>query len=92
MGTPRELLKIIGQASTVEILTYLHDHNTAKHQDLNTFTNTHTLNTRLIQLITHGLIEHNYERHIPRKEWYTLTEKGKKVLEYIEKILEIGEV
>jgi hypothetical protein len=40
----RELLKIVGQAGTVEILEYLRDHGTAQHLDLNAFTNTHTLN------------------------------------------------
>ncbi len=87
----RELLKIIGQAGTVEILEYLREHGTAQHQELNAFTNTHTLNVRLRQLIRHGLIEHNYERHIPKKEWYTITEKGKKILGYMEQIMGAAE-
>ncbi len=86
----RELLKIVGQTSTVEILTYLREHSTAQYRELDAFANTRTLNVRLIQLIRHGLIEHNYQRSISRKEWYTITEKGKKVLEHMEKIMEIG--
>jgi len=67
MEKARELLKIVGQKSTVDILTYLHEHSTAKHQELDAFTNTRTLNVRLIQLIRHNLIEHHYKRDIPKK-------------------------
>lgn len=91
MEKARELLKIVGQKSTVDILTYLREHSTVQHQELDAFTNTRTLNVRLIQLIRHKLIEHHYKRDIPKKEWYTITKKGKKVLEHMEKIMEAAE-
>lgn len=87
----RKFLKLIGSAKTVEILEHLREHGTGQHRDLNAFTNTHTLNTRLNQLIKYGLIEHHYERHDVRKEWYTLTEKGEQVLRYVEDVVKVLE-
>ena len=87
----RKFLKMIGSAKAMEILEYLREHGTAQHRDFNAFTNTHTLHTRLNQLLKYGLIEHHYERHDVRKEWYTLTEKGDEVLQYVEDVVKVLE-
>ncbi len=84
-----ELLKIVGSVKTVNILEYLRDHDTAQHHDLSQFVNTHTLNSRIYQMLKFNLIEHHYERAELKREWYTLTEKGKKVLEYAENMAKL---
>lgn len=85
----RKLLKLVGSAKTVEILEYLREHGTGQHRDFNAFTNTHTLNTRLIQLIKYKLIEHHYKRHDVRIEWYTLTERGEHILAYVDSVAKV---
>lgn len=87
----REFLKMIGSAKTVEILEYFREHGTAQHQELNEFVNIHTLNTRLMQLIKFGLIEHHYVREDVKTEWYSLTEKGDQVLQYVEDMVKLHE-
>jgi DNA-binding HxlR family transcriptional regulator len=84
-----ELLKIIGLTKTVEILEYFREHGTARHHDLSQFVNMHTLNSRICQMLKFKLIEHHYERIKSKREWYTLTEKGKKVLEYAENVAKL---
>ena len=86
----RKLLKLVGSAKTVEILEYLREHGKAQHRDFNTFTNTHTLNTRLIQLIKFKLIEHHYERLNVRLEWYTLTKRGEHILAYVDSVAKVA--
>jgi len=39
--------------------------------------------------LKNGFIEHHLKRTMRREEWYTLTEKGEKILEFIEEIEEI---
>ncbi len=85
----RKFLKMIGSVKTVDILAYIREHGAAHHRDLNAFVSTHTLHTRLIQLAKYGLIEHHYERHDTKKEWYTLTEKGNHVLTYVDNMVKL---
>ncbi len=44
------------------------------------YANVPTLNTRLKQLLEFNLITHHLEKKELRKEWYEITEKGRKVL------------
>ncbi len=55
------------------------------------FVNTPTLNDRLRRLLQYKLIEHHLERVNTRKEWYSLTEKGRQVLNHLETIVRLTE-
>jgi DNA-binding HxlR family transcriptional regulator len=46
----------------------------------------HTLNARLRELLHYELIEYHLERKDTRTEWYTITERGEKVLQHIKKL------
>lgn len=87
----KSLLKILGSKGTVDILQFLEKHGTAQYKDLQQFVSTHTLNARTKDLMRLGLIQHHFLREEVRREWYELTELGKKVLQWLsdlEKILE----
>ena len=57
-----------------------------RYKELQEFLNTHTLNTRIKELLRHNLIQHNMVREEIRKEWYELTEDGKRVLELLNEL------
>lgn len=48
-----------------------------------------TLNKRVKQLLDFNLISHHLEKKDVRKEWYEITEKGKKTLEILEEMVKI---
>ena len=48
------------------------------------------LKDRIRELLKYGLVEHHLERERTRKEWYELTEKGKKILQYTQKLFFAG--
>jgi DNA-binding HxlR family transcriptional regulator len=72
-------LKILGKKGSVTIVRFLEEHGTARYIQLQQFVSTHTLNARIKDFMQLGLIEHHFVREPVRKEWYELTEKGKKV-------------
>ena len=74
-----EFLKMICGTGSLGILKYIEKKGRAQYKDLKPFASTNTLNTRLRQLLSHGLIKHNITKTGKRKEWYELTEKGKSV-------------
>ncbi len=80
-GEDLRFLKILWLKGTAEILQYLVDHEKSQYRDLEPLASTYTLSTRLGQLLECGLIEHYFEKTERRKEWYQITEKGRKVLE-----------
>ena len=82
-----EFLKIIGLTGTKKILDFIHEHSTAQYKDFQPFMNAHTLNRRLRELLIFGLLEHHIEKEEKRMEWYTLTERGKKVAELLKEIV-----
>ena len=84
-----DFLKVISLKGTRNILKYLDDHGVAQHQQLDTFINTCTLNTRLNQLLKFDLIQHHLDKKDVRREWYSLTEKGKKILKYLEDMITV---
>ena len=77
--------KLISLKSTRDILTYLNEHDTAQHTELNSFMNAATLYIRLTELLEFSLVEHHLEKILVRKEWYSITKKGKKIYEYLER-------
>ncbi len=76
----RELIKMLGLLNTLDILRFLCK-NEGNYAQLRQFVDTNTLNTRLRKLVEYGLIEHHFKRNKTRKEWYTITEKGRRVTE-----------
>ena len=74
----REVLKLLGLVGTWEILTYLCDHDTGSYRHFRACISDSTLNKRLNQLLRSGLIEHHLTREKSKKEWYEITERGRK--------------
>ncbi len=75
------LLKILWLKGTFGILHYLADHGKSQYRDLEPLVSSYTLTHRLGQLLEYGFVEHHFEKTKTRKEWYEITEKGRKVLE-----------
>jgi DNA-binding HxlR family transcriptional regulator len=85
----RRILRLLSSRGTIPILRYLNEHRTAQYHQFNQFIITSTLNKRLRQLLYFNLINHYFMKEgvIKRKEWYELTEKGRKVLQIAEAII-----
>ena len=84
-------LRVLGMRGTRDILRYLGEHGTARYKNFSSFMNTLTLNQRLRQLLGYKLIEHHMDRKVKRIEWYTITEKGKKILKHMNEMIKITE-
>jgi predicted transcriptional regulator len=79
--------QVLGLAGTVEILKCISEHEKCKYIDLASITGYGTLNTRLVQLTSFKLIKHNIKRDKNgRREWYEITEKGKKFVKILEQL------
>jgi DNA-binding HxlR family transcriptional regulator len=87
--TEKRFLNLISSKSARVILKYVNEHDTAQHTDLNAFMNAATLTTKLNGLLTFGLINHHLDKRGIRKEWYTITEKGKQILQHLDEMIEI---
>ena len=85
-----EFMRMIGSKGTIEILEFLDEHDSAQYKDLQETINTHTLNTRLHRFLDFDLVEHHLTREVKRVEWYTITEKGRKVLHLLKTLLEVS--
>jgi DNA-binding HxlR family transcriptional regulator len=86
MTEEERILKLIGSAGTKFILEYLNTHTETQYKELNRTLVPHTLNTRLRELSDFGLVEHHFEKKERRKEWYNITERGKRVLQIIKNL------
>jgi len=82
-----EFLKLISLKGTIDILRYLNEHGTGQYKDLMEFVNEVTLYNRVKQLLEFDLIIHHLNKKDVRKEWYELTEKGRKILQVLEDII-----
>ena len=82
-------LKMIGLKGTVPILRYLNEKGEAQYVELIRLINVVSLNTRLKQLLHFKLIQHHLERLELRREWYSITDKGKKILNHLDEIVEL---
>ena len=78
----RDFLKMLGATGTKKILEFLDEHRTAQYKEMAGFVNTHSLNQRLRDLLDFELVSHHLERNPKRREWYSLTEKGKYALQH----------
>ena len=86
-----KFLRVIGAAGTREILQFLDGHETVHYKELDEFINTDTLNFRLRDFLRYNFVEHHVKRGEERKEWYTITNRGRKVLNCIEKCVSLVE-
>lgn len=86
------ILEVLGKTGTVYILEYLSTHEKTQYKELNRTLACHTLNCRIRELLELNLIEHHFVKKETRTEWYTITEKGKRVVEHIQKLQKILEL
>lgn len=88
-----EFLYILGLRGAIRILYYLNDHDKSRYKDLKVLKiSVHTQNSRLSQLLQLKLISHHLIFEERKKiEWYEITEKGKKILEILEKLEKVIE-
>lgn len=86
MKEKERYLKVLGSKATRNILQFLADEGKAQYTQFQEFVNTHTLNTRLKQLMKFDLIQHHMVREDTRKEWYEATERGNKALELLNEL------
>ncbi len=80
------LFELLGAKNAVQILEFLDQHGVSQYKDMMNSFNTYTLNERLRGLLSFGLVEHHFERTETRKEWYELTERGKKILRCVHEL------
>jgi DNA-binding HxlR family transcriptional regulator len=81
-----QFIKVLGSKATRIILQFLEKEEKARYKELQQFVNTHTLNTRIKELLEFDLIQHHMIRDDTRKEWYEPTERGRKVLELLNEL------
>lgn len=86
-----ELFTLLGSKGTKKILQYLCEHGKAQYTDLDLDISLPTLNLRLPLLLKFNLIEHHMARETKRREWYEITEKGKKIFEHLREMIELVE-
>ena len=78
-----EFFRVLGLQGTRGILNSIRE-GKDQYKDFTLYASESTINMRTTQLITLGLIEHHLIRGTgKRREWYTLTERGKRVLKAI---------
>ena len=78
----KEFFKVLGSAATRDILTSIHEGNN-QHKDFLRFGSISTINQRTKQLESLDIIEHHLGREGIRREWYTLTKRGERVVKGI---------
>ncbi len=86
MEQQEHFIKMLGSKATRKILQFLEMEEKARYKELQEFVNTHTLNTRIKELLDYNLIQHHLVREDTRKEWYEPTERGRKVLELLDEL------
>lgn len=84
-----ELLALLGSKGTKEILQYLRKHGEVQYKDFDLSISIPTLGKHLAKLLKFNLVEHNITRDTKRREWYEITEKGRKILEHLEDMVKL---
>ncbi len=85
----KDILKCLAARGAKQILEFLYEQDTARYHQMEAFMNTYTLNRRLYELLSLGLIEHHIKKEGKRREWYELTEKGEKVVQWLRNLEKI---
>ena len=80
--------RMIGSKGAVRILQILDIEEEARYKTLQESLNTYTLNSRIKDLLNYDLIQHHLVREEVRKEWYELTERGRRIVELLNEIAE----
>lgn len=89
MKEQEQFIKMLGSKATRSILQFLDKERKARYKQFQEFVNTHTLNTRLKELMEYDLIQHHMVREETRKEWYEPTERGQRVLQLLNELAEM---
>lgn len=74
-----EFFRILGLVSTVGILEKIEEGKN-QYKYFLSLASVSTLNKRTKQLTDLGIIEHHITKEGKRTEWYTLTERGKRIV------------
>lgn len=82
---------MVYSTGSLEILGYLSEKGTARYKDLKPFASTYTLNFRLKQFLKFNLIRHQFLKEDTRKEWYELTNKGRRFHQLLQKAIAVLE-
>ena len=85
----KEFLKMIGAAGTREVLEFLDKNKEGQYKDFLHSASCHMLNVRLRQLLEFDLIEYHVTRLVKKREWYTITKRGKKIVHHLREMEEI---
>lgn len=81
MGTEEEVFfRLLSQSYTKEVLEFINERGKVRYKDCLTSFNSYTLNMRLRDLCSHKLVEHHIKNVDTRREWYQITEEGRKVV------------
>ena len=80
----RKLYKIATASKAKEVLLFIKKHDMTRYTNLKEVAGVGTLNERLFELVTYGLIDTNKKKK--KKKRYKITEKGKKVLDLLQEI------
>ncbi|MBU7028079.1 MAG: winged helix-turn-helix transcriptional regulator [Theionarchaea archaeon] len=78
----KEFFRVLGLTATVDVLKSIQE-GESQYMDFAKFMSTGTISSRIRQLISLGIIKHHFGRERKRKEWYTLTKKGKRIVKAV---------
>lgn len=84
-----DFLRVISDESSMQILEMFGEGDPVRYKQMQESVNTGTLNRRLRYLLRYGLIQHHLERFEKKVEWYTITERGRKVLHYMRELVKL---
>lgn len=87
-GKNEDALKLFGAKGTKQVLESL-EHGTTQRKEMGTFVCFDTLDLRLRELLRFGLVNHHIERKPKKREWYSLTEKGRRALQHVRALTKI---
>jgi DNA-binding HxlR family transcriptional regulator len=76
-----DFFRFLINENTRQILEFISGNGNTRHKEMMSCINLYFLSTKLGKLLASGLICHHFERTDRRREWYTLTDKGRRVLE-----------
>ncbi|MGC1120777.1 MAG: hypothetical protein WBA22_06755 [Candidatus Methanofastidiosia archaeon] len=85
-----DLIKVLASKGAIEVLEYINQHSEAHREDMKEFCGIRTLNARLQELSALGMIR-RLEKGQNLMEGYSITDRGKKVLQVIESLLNLIE-
>ena len=83
------IISFIAAAGTREVLEFLDEYKEGQYKDFLHSASCHMLNVRLRQLLKFDLIEYHVTRSVKKREWYTITKRGKKIVHHLKEMEEI---